>query len=518
MGTRTTRLLTAALILGGALGCAPAGGSAVRVQISSDMRTMVPGIDAADGLTSGILLHLVEGLVAFGETGDVKPLMAEAVQVSPDGLSYTFQLRKGLRFHNGAEVTAADVEWSWGYFMRQGEWRCQREFDGRGIAKVVGVRVEDPLTITFILDKPNAMFLATMARPDCAMAPVVHKSSLSADGTWARPVGTGPFRFVEWKRGEYVRLHRFEEYVSREGGVDGYTGSKQVFIDDLYFVVVPDTSTAIAALKSGAIDVIPYLSPSEYSALKNDPAITMSVTPNMGMITLLFQTRDPLLKNDTLRQALAAAVDTERLAAAASDGLARRNNSVVPSSSAYHTAVHDEGYRYDPVLAKRLLAEAGYKGERLVIQTNQRFPWSYNVAIVAQSMLQAAGVNVTLEVLEWTTQLARYWNGSYQISAFPYSAQLDPAFGYQTILGSKDEQPQKVWEDRTALALNAQAFRTADRASRQPLFDQLHRLFLRQVPMLMIYNNIDVGASARRIEGYQTWQARPRLWEVRIKP
>jgi len=496
---------------------APAMASSVRVQINSDLRTTVPGVNAADGITAGILLHTVEGLVAFGEAGDVKPLLAESVEVSKDGLAYTFKLRSGLHFHNGAPVAAEDVKWSWDYFMANAEWRCQREFDGRNATKVVEVKIVDPLTISFILDKPNAMFLATLAKPDCAMAPVIHKSSLNADGSWAHPVGTGPFRFVEWKRGEYVRLGRFDGYLSREGGLDGYTGSKRPFIDDVYFMVVPDAATAIAALRSGSLDIIPYLSPSDYGGLKDDKTLTISAAPNMGMVTLLMQTRDPLLRNLKLRQAIAAAIDSEQLIAGTSDGLATKNNSIVPSSSSYHTAVHDVGYRYDPALAKKLLAEAGYKGEELVIQTNQRLPWSYNVAIVTQSMLQAVGINAKLEVVEWTTQLDRYWKGNYQLSAFPYSAQLDPAFSYGNILGDKDVQPQKIWDDEEARALNAQSMQTGDRAERQALFDRLHRRFLEQVPMLMLYNNIDLGASSNRVEGYRTWQARPRLWEVRVK-
>lgn len=500
------------------LGTVPAAAAGLRVQINSDMRTTMPGVNAADGISNGIHLHIVEGLVAFGETGEVKPLLAESISVSQDGRTYSFKLRQGLRFHNGAPVTAEEVKWSWTYNMANAEWRCRREFDGHGVAKVLDVATPDQETVVFTLDRPSAMFLPAMARPDCAMAPVIHRSSLHADGSWARPVGTGPFQFIEWKRGELIRLGRFADYRSREGGVDGYTGSKRPLVDELTFVVVPDSATAIAALKSGALDVIPYLSPSEFALLKDDPSLNISRSPNMGMITLLMQTRDPLLQNAKLRRAIAAAIDMEELTAAASDGLAHRNNSIVPSSSSYHSAAHDEGYRFDPALAKRLLAESGYRGEELVIQTNQRLPWSYNVAVVAQAMLQSAGIKVRLEVLEWTTQLDRYWKGNYQLSAFPYSAQLDPAFSYQNILGDKDQQPQKIWDDADARELNLRAMGTGNRDQRQALFDALHQRFLSQVPMLMLYNNVDLGVSRKVVVGYRTWQARPRLWEVTLKP
>ncbi len=494
----------------------PAIAAPLRVQINSDMRTSTPGVSAADGISNGIHLHIVEGLMAFGEAGDVKPLLAESVSVSPDGKTYSFQLRDGLRFHNGAAVTADDVKWSWDYFMGHGDWRCRREFDGSGIAKVEQVTIPDSRTIVYRLDRPNAMFLAILARPDCAMAPVIHRSSLNPDGTWSKPVGTGPFRFLEWKRGEMVRLGRFENYANRGGPIDGYTGGKRPLVDEVQFTVVPDNATAIAALKTGNLDIIPYLSPSEFSGLKDDRTLQISRAPNMGMVTLLMQTQDPLLQDVRMRHAIAAAVDTEELALAASDGLAKRNNSIVPSTSSYHTTAHDEGYRFDPALARKLATEAGYKGEELVIQTNQRFPWSYNVAIVSQAMLQAAGFKVRLEVLEWTTQLDRYWKGNYQFSAFPYSAQLDPAFSYQNIIGDKTRLPQKIWDDDHARDLNQRTMETSDRASRQALFDALHRRFLSEVPMLMLYNNIDLGVSRQGVEGYRSWQARPRVWEVTI--
>jgi peptide/nickel transport system substrate-binding protein len=162
-----------------------------------------------------VTLHMVEGLVAYRENGTVGPLLAEKVELSDDGRTYTFRLRKNLKFHNGAELTAEDAVWSWNRYMDpKTEWRCLSEFDGRGSVKVEAVAAPDPQTVTMRINKPYALFLDSLARSDCGSAAVIHKDSLNPDGSWKAPVGTGPFKFGEWKRGQQITLTRYEGYVS----------------------------------------------------------------------------------------------------------------------------------------------------------------------------------------------------------------------------------------------------------------------------------------------------------------
>ena len=141
-----------------------------------------------------------------------------ACRSSDDGKTYTFKLRKGVKFHNGAEMTSADVVWSWNRYMDpKTQWRCTSEFDGRGLVKVEKVEAPDAETFVITLDKPNALFLATLARTDCGSTAILHKDSVAPDGAWIKPVGTGPFKLEEWKRGECVTLSRFAAYASLPG-------------------------------------------------------------------------------------------------------------------------------------------------------------------------------------------------------------------------------------------------------------------------------------------------------------
>ena len=489
----------------------------IKVHLNADIRSINPGVNRDDN-TDAVVLHMVEGLVAYGEEAEVKPLLAEKVDVSPDGKSYTFTLRKGIKFHNGADLTSADVVWSWNRYMDpKTDWRCLSEFDGRGRAKVEAVTAPDPATVVFKLDQPSALFLANIARTDCGMTAVIHKDSLKADGSFDKPIGTGPFKFGEWKRGEYIRLERFAGYASLPGKIDGYTGGKRPLVDEVRFLIIPDSSTAKAALLRGDIDVVPDIANAEVAELLKNPKVETGVVTHMGLVGLLIQTRDPLLQNVKLRQAIAAALDIPELVASVTDGLGQPNNSIVPLKSVYYGAVEKQGYTYDPALAKKLIQEAGYKGEPIVMLANKRYPQSFDSAVIAQQMLQTVGLNVAIEVLEWATQLDRYNKGNYQLQAFPYSARLDPALSFESIAGPKATQPRKVWDDPDSQALLDKSMVVSDKAERQKLFDELHRRFIAQVPMVMLYNGLDAGVFSKRVKGYQpSILSKPRLWEVTV--
>ncbi|MEZ2409660.1 peptide/nickel transport system substrate-binding protein [Bosea sp. OAE752] len=512
--TATATALAAALLCGGVQ---IAEASTLRIQLRADIRSINPGVNR-DANTDGVVLQMVEGLVAYGEDALPKPLLAEKVEISPDGRSYTFTLRQGVKFHNGAPLTAADVLWSWNRYMDpKTDWRCLSEFDGRGLVKVETVTAPDDKTVVFQLDKPSALFLSSLARTDCAMTGILHKDSLKADGSFDKPIGTGPFKFAEWKRGEYIKLDRFADYASLPGTIDGMTGAKKPLVDEVRFVVIPDNATAKAALLRGDIDVVPDIANSDIAELKKNDKVKTSVITSMSLVGLIIQTRDPLLQNVKLRQAIAAAIDVKELVATITDGLGTPNNSIIPMLSAYYGAAQKEGWAYDPAAARKLLAEAGYKGEKIVMLANKRYPESFDAAVVAQQMLKAVGLNVEIEVLEWATQLDRYTKGNYQMQAFPYSGRMDPALSYESMTGPKDKQPRKLWDNPEVQALLDKSMVVNDRAGRQAIFDTLHRRFLAEVPMVMLYNGIVGGAMSAKTQGYvSTVSSLPRAWEVTV--
>ncbi|WP_427184624.1 ABC transporter substrate-binding protein [Bordetella bronchialis] len=483
----------------------------------ADIRSTNPGVNR-DDTTDGVVLNMVEGLVGYRANGSVGPLLARSVDVSADGLTYTFTLRDGVRFHNGDTLTSADVMWSWQRYMDPAtDWRCRSEFDGRNGLKVEEVSAPDARTFVMKLNRKSAVFLDTLARTDCGMTAILSKASVKADGSWDKPVGTGPFMFGEWKRGEYIVLKAFKDYVSPPGDkADGYLGNKKPLVDEVKFLVVPDASTVKAGLLSGAIDAgqIPY---TDVPELKSQKQVRIQVASDSAKHTLLFQTRDPLLKNVKLRQAIAASLDIPQIVQAATEGLGTPNASAVSRDSAFYDKVQEQAYRYDPALAQKLLKEAGYKGEKIVIYANKRahVP-SYQVAVMAQAMMQAVGINAQIEVLEWATQLDRYNKGNYQISSFSYSSRLDPALSYEQFSGNKDKQPRKVWDDPQAQALIDESFSELDPARRQAIFDKLHPLMLAQAPLILLSNGNQPWGVSKRLTGFTVWEGKPFAWGAKV--
>jgi peptide/nickel transport system substrate-binding protein len=238
------------------------------------------------------------------------------------------------------------------------------------------------------------------------------------------------------------------------------------------------------------------------------------------MNVLMFQTRDPLLKDKRIRQAIAAAIDVKQLVATTSNGFGVPNNSIISVASNYYGPSEKQGFTYDPQKAAQLLQEAGYRGQPLTIVANKRsMVPSYDLAIIAQAMLQAVGINAQVEVMEWGTQLERYQAGRYQAMSFTYSARFDPALSFEQVTGNKDKESRKVWEDPVAIELLTQALKEGDVAKRQSIFDQLHERFIDQVPMIVMYNGLDIVALNQNVEGYDAWIGqKPRLWGVSIKP
>jgi peptide/nickel transport system substrate-binding protein len=465
------------------------------------------------------MAHIVEGLVAFREDTSVGPMLAESWTISNDGKTYTFRLRQGVKFHNGAAMTADDVVWSLKRWLDPAtQWRCLSEFSANGIARIEKIEAPDPQTVAVTLDRPTALFLPTLARPDCGQTAIIHRDSVGPDGKWIAPIGTGPFRLAEWKRGQYIDIVRFDGYAARNEPRNGYTGAKIAQVDRIRFNVIPDSSAAKAGLLSGSLDVIDSLSIPDIEDLKARPDVQLSITPALGLTGILFQTRDPLLKDVRIRRAIALCLDTPQLVDAIMQGTARANNSPLPIGSLFYGKVEAQGFTQNIAEARKLLAQAGYHGQPIKMIANKRYSYVFDSAVLVQAMAQAVGINIELEVLDWAAQLDRYNRGDYQSMAFVYSARLDASLSFEMLTGPKATQPRKVWDNAQAEQMLKQSMMIDDRAKRQALFDEMHRLFIADVPMIVLFNGAELTALRKNVKGFAGWlYPEPRFWGVRVE-
>ncbi|MEI3851059.1 MULTISPECIES: ABC transporter substrate-binding protein [unclassified Ensifer] len=485
---------------------------------SSDIRSNEPGVNR-DGNTDSVIFHIVEGLVGYAENGEVKPLLAESFEVSADGLTYTFKLRDDLKFHNGKALTAEDVVWNWNRYMKpETKWTCAGDFDGGKSIKVTNVAAADASTVTMSIEKPSAVFLGLMARPECGYTGIVSKDSVGADGAFVAPIGTGPFKWAEWKKGEYVRLEKNADYVSpaNDGMPDGMVGSKRPLVDGIKFMVIPDASTVKTGLLSGALDTT-EVSADLIAEFKDSDTMQLIVKRNNGKNLLYFQTRDKVLSNVAVRRAMAEALDLDQLVAAVSNGTGEANSSMVSADSVFYSGVQKKKIPMDLEKAKKNLADAGYKGEQITIIANKRgnVP-SFPAAVVAQAMMQQVGLNVQIEVLDYATQVDRRRSGNYQVISQSVSPRLDPALMYGFYVGNKDKNASLMWDNPKAVELMKAAYIEADQTKRQAIFDEFHQLMLDEVPGIFMYDMVDIWGATKKLHGEPVWQSNTRLWEVTL--
>ena len=494
-----------------------ADGEPLRVRLKADIRSTEPGVNR-DSNSDMVVNHIVEGLVAYREDTSVGPMLAESVTASEDGLAYTFKLRGGVKFHNGADLTSADVKFAWDHYLKEAtKWRCLKDFTGR-VTTITAIEAPDPATVVFRLKKPANLFLASMARVDCGQSGIWHRSSLNEDGSWKSPVGTGPYKLVEWRKGQFVDLEKFKDYAARSGDPDGLTGGKAGGPQLVRISVVPDPSAAKAALISGAIDLLPDVDEKDVTELRGKPGMTVTVSPTLGSVGILLQTKSGPFADVRLRKALALSLDYPEIVKTLAGDDIPYNPSPIPTSSGFYGETQKHGYKRDLAAAKKLLAEAGYKGEPIKLLTNKRYSSMYETAVLVQAMATEAGLNLQFEVIDWATQLDHYLKGTYAAMAFAYSARYDPTLSFDMFSGPKDKQARKVWDNPDMLKLIAATGATTDKAKRQALFDKLHTQMIEDAPAIWLYNNAAITASGPRIAAFKSWVTeQPRLWAVTLK-
>ncbi len=492
----------------------------LNVSLGSDIRSTEPG-QGSDDSTNIVLLHIVEGLVAAKQNGEPAMMLADHVDISPDGLHYTFTLRDVV-FHSGRPLTAEDVVWTWKrYLDPQTHWFCRAYFDGSRVIRIKTVEALQPRIVRFTLEKPVAEFLSMMARPDCGQSAILSPESVNRDGSWKAPIGTGPYRFSNWEKGEYIDLQRFDRYTARKEAKDGYAGNKTAYIDRLHFLVIPDPVAIKNALLKGDIDLWYSISNAGYVAsLEKNPDINISYAPGLGLNLLLMQSGDPVLRDSRIRHAIAMAIDAKAISKVEFLGLSPVNNSLVGAASSMSGPV--EKYAripYDPAAAKKLLQAAGYHGEPITLLTTPQFKGIYDVALIIQAMGQLAGINIQVEAVEFSTMLDAFLKGKYQLMVFFTAPSLDPLFNYDRFTGAKRHDPAKVWDDSQAQSLVFQAMNEPDPARRQHIIDTLHLLFLKDLPMLPMQTSLNIAAARKHIKCFAAWPGLwPRFWGVRIAP
>lgn len=345
--------------------------------------TLDPHLTTTAG-TREVLFNVFEGLVKPNADGELIPAVAESFTVSPDLLTYTFTVRSGITFHNGQAVRASDAAWSVA--------RCRDEGLVSGLEGIADISADDEAgTLTLTLAAPDSDFLSRLT---LAVLPQDYTQQDSA------PVGTGPFKFVSRAAQQNVVLERY----------DGYWGEKAQ-LDRVTFRIFENADALVLALKSGALDLVAHLTSTQVSQL-GDEFTVLEGTMNLVQAVYLNHDYAPL-SDVRVRQALCYAIDRDEIFSLTADGRGTAlGSSIYPNFRKYFLPELAEAYPHDVEKAKALLADAGYEGGfDLTITVPNNYQPHIDTAQVVAEQLREAGVNVTLELVEWTAWLSDVYAG-----------------------------------------------------------------------------------------------------------
>lgn len=352
-----------------------------------------------------ILENVYEGLVRFRSgTLEIEPSLAERWEVSPDGLSYTFQLRPDVLFHDGTPFDAEAVRYNFGRLLDPDH----PEYDTGPFplafffSAVEEVEAIDSLTVRFRLKEPFAPFLANLAYPTGYL---VSPSAVRRFGReyGRHPVGTGPFRFGGWESHRFVKLERFEGYRA------GSARLRQVV-----FRPIADENARLTELLAGSCDVVTEVAPDMIDYFRRRPDFEVHEKPGPHLWFLIFNTRSGPLADVRVRQAINYAIDKEGLCRDLLQGTATIAAGPVPKAFGWAFDPELQPYPHDPDRARALLREAGADGATLTLYATESGSGMLDpkaMATAIQGDLRAVGLRVTIETYEWNTFLAKVNKG-----------------------------------------------------------------------------------------------------------
>ena len=318
------------------------------------------------------------------------------------GRRYTITLRKGVRFHNGKEMTSADVVASltrWGKVATLGKttWR-----------NVEAIEAKDPSTVVIHLKQASSAILFGLAEYNNAAA-IYPKEVVDAagDGQVKESIGTGPFRFVEHKPDRHIKLARFKDYSARPEAPNGLGGKRVAYADEILFLPVPDVAVRLAGVETGEYHYGQQIKQDQYERIKSLPALEPRIIKPSAWSTAVLNHKDGVMTSKKIRQAFQAALDMEPIMAAGfgNKDFYRLDGAVFFPEQARGTRprARELYNQKDKDKARRLLKEAGYSGQPLRWITTREYELMYKNALVAKQQLEAAGFVVDLQVVDWAT-------------------------------------------------------------------------------------------------------------------
>ena len=460
----------------------PAGADNVlRVGVPLEPPNLDPTSGSAAAVDEIVYANVFEGLTGIAPDGAVVPRLAERWSVLDDGRRYRFFLRENVRFHDGSAFDAEDVRFSLERAKSPASTNAQKTL----FEPIVDIDVRDAHTVDVVLDRPIGAFLNHLAWGDAVIV-----GTESAANNAQTPIGTGPFRFVDWRRGVGVDLALNDAYWGAAPGIDGVS-----------FRFIPDPAAAFASLMAGDLDGFPdYPAPENVEQFRQHDAFEVKIGTTEGETILAINNALPPFDDVRVRRALSHAIDKRAVVGGAMFGYGEAIGSHFPPHHPDYVELIDR-YPYDPDRARTLLAEAGLDdGFETVLKLP---PPSYarRSGEIIAAQLAAVGIRVRIENLEWAQWLDQvFGNKNYALTIVAHTEPLD------LDIYARDAYYFQYRDDGYA-ALIAELARTSAPAARSALYQRAQRKLADDAVNVFLFQRPKLGVWARGVAG--VWDNAP---------
>lgn len=460
-------------------------GGTVTVGILNDLDSLDPHKAVAAG-TKEVLYNLFEGLVKPDQAGNLVPALAESYRFSEDGMTYTFVLRKGVKFHNGATVTAEDVVYS----LK----RCAGMLETSNPEVQVVAALSNISDITVASENGADIITITLKEPNTELIGYLTCSIIPKDYTEqkTKPVGTGPFKFVSYTPMKNFIMERNDDYYGEKAS-----------LYEVEFLIYESVDAAFLKLQAGDIDIFPYLTLDQAEQLRNKYNVEVG---EMALVQGLFLNNavEPFNIKE-VRQAVNYAVNKDEIMDILNGGKGKKIGSGVYSGfEAYFNEDCVNTYPYNPEKAKELLAAAGYpNGFTFTCIVPSNYTYHVQTAEIIASQLKKVGITMKIQTVEWATWLSEvYANHNHEATIIGLDSKLAPSDILRYYIGGSSKNFIN-YESEAFDTAYREAVKTADAAKKRELYFTAQKCLADDAASVFIQSPSLMVAVKKGITGYK---------------
>ncbi len=499
------RLLSvlAMIALTGALGLSAAAGPAV-TPTRGGVLVIASGTDAValdsatspDAPTFAILDHIVEGLFTLTPEGNIEPRLVTSYTSTPDGLTWTLRIRPGVRFHDGTPFDAEAAKFNLDRVLDPAT-RAPFRFL---IDRITSVTVVDPMTIRLTTAAPFGPLLAHLTHSAIGMQSPTAIRRTGVDYP-RHPVGTGPFKFKEWVRGDRVSVTRNDDYWG-----------EKAFVDEVQFRVIPEDGARVLALEGGSIHVAVRVPPREIDRLKGHRDLGVVVSESLRTIFVGFNVTRPPFNDRRLRQALNYAINKRAIVSSVLNGTARVSDAPIPPNVEGYSKTMT--YEWDMDRAEALLREAGFSRARplraVFHHPTGRYIRDAEIAAGIQGLARRVGIELEMRTMEWGAYLAFTNRPQPENDTQMYligwgTVTGDADYGLYALFHSSQWAPASnnrgFYKNERVDTLLDQGRRTIDPGERKKFYAEAMRIIMEDAPWLFLHSESQVTGIRHAVQG-----------------